>query len=309
MEQSGRPSWRRLALGRPAGCWGTHNEQGAAAIIARPSQVSPCLPPRLQTSAVRPEGQPGREPRRGSRRGQPGTRPARLPTCLPGAPSVASQSWPQTADPAAPGPGARGAEQPGVWFHPVGVPVTQVEGAHTHAHAGACTRRQRPACMHGHPRTHVPVSAFTTGSGWEGPRWLGASGVATQGRGGGPGAWLGEGLGLPALEGRGPVGGGRLPGAYQGPPQPPTPVGRGCGGGRAHAGCAGWGVPQSGPSSPPAGTVAAVATVALGDFWGASHQREPAAPQPLPPPRTHGRLGRVGPGPAESRQAAPMGLS
>ena len=75
--------------------------------------------------------------------------------------------------------------------------------------------------MHGHTRTlHagscVPVSHFTTGSGWEGPRWTGQSGVdqrfkeATKGRGGGPGGLAGRGAG-PACPGEKVASGQRAP--------------------------------------------------------------------------------------------------
>lgn len=249
--------------GLPGGGWpwggqqgtgGTHNKQGAAPVIARPSQVGPCLPPRPQTFAVRPGGQPGREPRRGSRPGRLGAWPARLPTHLPRAPSASPQSRPQTADPAALGPRAGGTGQPGVWCHTVGGDCDSGQGGtrthtHEHAHTGstrlACTGTRAHCMLAAACRFHISQQALA-GRGHAGPgslEWTNGSRRPPRAGAGGQGAWQGEGLGLPALERRWPVGKEHLPRAYQGPPQPPTPTRDPAGEGST----LGWGYPPKRP--------------------------------------------------------------
>lgn len=128
-----------VASGRAGDPGGTHDEHGTASIVAWPPQVSPCLPPRPQTVAVRPGRQPGREARRGSHRGLPGARQSIGPPACPGVASAPLQSQPQTAGP---GQGC-GSRWPEASVTPRGG-LTQVK-VRTHAHACTSmhTRRAR----------------------------------------------------------------------------------------------------------------------------------------------------------------------
>lgn len=170
-----------VASGRAGDPGGTHDKHGAAPIVAWPPQVSPCLPPRPQTVAVRPGRQPGREARRGSHQGLTGRPPIHRPTRLPGgglgtSTEPAPNSWPGAGvrEPVARGqchPAGRTDSGQGAHARTRMHKHAHTMGTHRHIYTHTPAACRAPCTLHG---TAVPGRGHSLGESGE-PRESGVS--------------------------------------------------------------------------------------------------------------------------------------